>query len=247
MSINRFVRTACAVAVLGLAATAAQASLTPFQTYTGNVGYSSSGSGFTSDTGSISASVPVGATVLAAYLYSSANSTGPVTGNFNGNAVTYTGLGIDNGFLQASRGDVTAAVQAVVNSGPGGVYNFSISEGNTNVQDGEALVVVYSLASLPVSTFAILDGFSASGGDSTSINFAKPLDPTAAGFHAEMFLGDGFSFDSGDSGSQVSTVKVDGTTITNSAGDFDDGVGADGGLITVGGYNDPFSPFLPTI
>jgi len=47
--------------------------------------------------------------------------------------------------------------------------------------------------------------------------------------------------------SQRSTVTVNGTLITENAGNFDDGLEqANGSLITMGGDNDPFSPLLPS-
>ena len=58
----------------------AQASLTAFQTYIGQVGYSSDGFGSTTQSGTISASVPVGSTVLAAYLYTSTFENGSLSG-----------------------------------------------------------------------------------------------------------------------------------------------------------------------
>jgi hypothetical protein len=129
----------------------------------------------------------------------------------------------------------------VINGGPGGIYNFTVTE-TASTQDGEALVVVYSLASLPVGTVGILDGFSAVTGDSTAINFSNPLDPTAPGFFAEMRIGDSFSCCG-----QKSTISVNGVTITDNAGNNDDGLQvADGSLITVGGFDDPFSPLLPS-
>jgi hypothetical protein len=132
-------------------------------------------------------------------------------------------------------------VAPVIDGGPGGTYNFSITETGGN-QDGEALVVVYSLASLPESTVGILDGFSISSGDSFAINFTDPLDPTDPDFFAEMRLGIGFSCCS-----QTSTVTVNGTMITQNAGNNDDGAQvANGSLITVGGFDDPFSTLLPT-
>ena len=54
-----------------IASGSAHASLTAFQQYVGNVGYSSDGFGSLSQSGTISASVPIGSTVLAAYLYTS--------------------------------------------------------------------------------------------------------------------------------------------------------------------------------
>jgi hypothetical protein len=220
----------------------AAASLTTFVTFVGNVDVSTDGWGSITQSGSIQASVPVGATVLGAYLYSSMFTVGTPGGTLGGLPVVYTTpLGFTGG-LQAWRSDVTAIVAPVINGGPGGVYNFSITETNGS-QDGEALVVVYQLASLPITTVGILDGFSAQTGDNASINFATPLDPTAPGFFAEMRIGDGFSCCS-----QTSTITVNTTTITTNAGNNDDGVGSisNGQLITVGGFDDPFSPLLPS-
>lgn len=231
-----------------LVAGPAAASLTTFQTFVGNVGVSSDGFGSSTQSGTISASVPAGSTVLAAYLYTSSNNlsgpTNTVGGTLNGNTVPYGPSVAQTPSccgLTSNRADVTGIVKPVIDGGPGGIYNFTLTETST-AQDGEALVVVYSNPTLGVSTVGILDGFSASGGDSTAINFADPLDPSAPGFFAEMRLGIGFSC----CDVQYSSVAVNGTVITERAGNHDDGLQlANGSLITVGGFNDPFSPLLP--
>ncbi len=241
-------RTLAAAAALTLGSLgAAHASLATFQTYVGNYGVSTDGWGSTTQAGTISASVPAGAEVVAAYLYTSTfgNITlNGVGGTLNGSAVNYsTNLGVNIGFLAAGRADVTSIVKPVIDGGPGGIYNFGITETSSS-QDGSALVVVYRSGALGVSTVAILDGFSASNGDSTALNFATPLDPNAPGFFAEMRLGIGFSCCN-----QASEVAVNGTTITRNAGGNDDSADANlgnGNLITVGGFDDPFSPFLPS-
>jgi len=236
---------ALAAATGALCAMPAQAALATFQSFVGQYGVSTDGWGSTSQSGVISANVPVGATVVAAYLYTSTfGSFAGAGGTFNGSAVTYSSLGT-NPFatLTAGRTNVTSLVKAVTDVGPGGLYNFNITETSAN-QDGSALVVIYQSASLASSSVGILDGFSNSAGDSTAINFSSPLNPMAPGFFAEMRLGIGFS-----AGSQSSTVTVNGTTITTNAGDNDDRAdasAANGNLITVGGDNDPFSPLNPT-
>src|SRR3972149_11902062 len=221
----------------------ATASLIAFQSFNGNVGFSSDGFGNTSTSGVISASAPAGSTVLGAYLYSvnvhSASATPSVT--LNATPVVFS-PDIGGGPWHNFRSDVTGIVKPVIDAGPGGVYNFNLTESNTFSIDGEALVVVYSNPSLPEATVGILNGFSAFAGDSTSINFANPLNPLAPGFFAEVSLGIGFSCCN-----QKSTVKVNGTTITENAGNMDDGLAvANGSLITVGGFDDPFSPLNPT-
>ncbi len=223
------------------------ASLEPFQTFTGNVAMSSDGFGSTSNSGIISASVPVGSTVLAAYLYTSTNNTTSLpTVELDGSTVTF-GPRVANTTaccqLASARADVTSIVQSTINGGSGGVYDFSIAETTLgNQTDGEALVIVYENATLPEATVGILDGFASVTGDTTSINFADPLDPTDPGFFAEMILGISFSCCS-----QRSTVNVNGSLLTENAGNYDDGGNlADGSLITVGGFDDPFSPLNPT-
>ncbi|HMM71819.1 MAG TPA: hypothetical protein PKC22_06295, partial [Rhodocyclaceae bacterium] len=195
----------------------AMASLTTFQTFVGNVGYSADGFGSTSQSGTISASVPVGATVLGAYLYTGMfdDVANPAGTTLNGSAVSFGPNMVNNNFLSSARADVTSIVKPIIDAGPGGIYNFSVVE-STGAQDGEALVVVYSHASLPEATVGILDGFAATSGDTTMINFANPLNPAAPGFFAEMALGINFSCCG-----QLSHVDVNGQTLTRSAGNND--------------------------
>lgn len=247
-SLARALTIAAAVVVLGAAAPA-MAALTTLATFTGNVGLTTDGWGsFNQASGTISADVPLGATVLAAYLYSATQNTSVApTATLNGNAVTF-GPRVANGTaccnLASARADVTGIVAPVINGGGGGVYNFTVAEGNTTAQDGEALVVVYSLPSLPTRTVGILDGWASVTGDTTTINFGSPLDPSAVGFVADMRLGINYSCCG-----QSSNVTVNGTTITTNAGNRDDSIDAgdfNGGLITVGGFDDPYSSFLPS-
>lgn len=191
--------------------------------------------------------MPVGATVEAAYLYTSTYgySIGSAGGSFESNPITYTplGLNVSAGGLEAGRADVTSIVAPIVNGGPGGTYSFSITETSGN-QDGSALVVVYRLSSLPVSTVAIQDGFSDAAGDKTTLDLASPINLSTPGFFAEMRLGIGFSCCN-----QTSQVTVNGTIITTNAGNNDDSADmslGNGNLITVGGNNDPFSPMTPS-
>jgi len=255
MKLQRFLTSAVVAAALG-AAGAAQATLTSSASFTGaGVGLSTSGWGSTSQAGTITADVPAGATVLAAYLYTSTYDGGSgMGGTFDGNTVTYTSLGANATvtYLVAGRADVTSLVKPAIDGGAGGVYSFNITE-TSGGQDGSALVVIYrDPSNTAIQSVGILDGSSATGGDSTAINFATPLDKTVAGFRAEMRLGIGFSWNGdGCLGSgQSSRVTVNGTTITNNAGCNDDSADAfssNSNLITVGGNHDPFSSLMPSV
>jgi PEP-CTERM motif len=166
---------------------------------------------------------------------------------------TFTALGVNNGFLQAWRADVTSFVQA--NANIGSLTTWTANEGaQTSAIDGEALVIVYSnsTAQPTTHTISILNGFSSSTGDTSNVSFTA----LPAGFTAQMMIGDGFSFDGSNphapsNTNQVSTIKVNGTNLTTVAGHCDDAQDAtcvDGNLITVGGTNagphdDPFTPF----
>jgi hypothetical protein len=252
----RSIFSAALMAAAGISGSA-HASLTGFQTFVGEYGVSTDGWGSTSQSGVITSNVPVGATVVGAYLYTSTYGTSTlagVGGTIAGQSLTgLTNLGtnVDSCCsLTAGRYDVTSILKPLIDGGPGGAYNFNVTE-TSGLQDGYSLVVVYQMAGLGVSTVGILDGFASVTGDTTSINFAAPLDTSTPGFSAEMRLGIGFSYD-GDtcaSATQTSVVSVNGTTITNNAGcndDSADATAANGNLITMGGDNDAFSAMLPS-
>lgn len=232
--------------LLGLSVRSAEASLVLFQQYNGTVGVSTDGFGSTNNSGVISASVPVGSTVIAAYLYTATFVGGTsYGGTLNGSAVAYGPLMVNAtaSYLGSARADVTSIVKPVIDGGAGGVYDFNITETSGN-QDGDALVVVYSNPLLPTSSVGILDGFSALSGDSFSVNFSDPLNTAAPGFVAEMMLGTGFSCCS-----QTSTIGVNGTTISTNSGNNDDSIdggASNGNLLTMGGFDDPYSPHLPS-
>jgi hypothetical protein len=240
-----------------MAATPAMAALTVFQQFTGKYGLSTDGGGIVGSSYTVNAWAPVGATVEGAWLYQTGytfeNRAGPYDVSLNGNALTFGSQVVNttNNVLFSARADVTSLVAPIINGGPGGTYNFNITEARTggfginSGTDGVALVVVYSDPSLTSNaTIAIFDGFAAMTGDEFTFTAANGMDPNAAGFSAELRLGIGFS----RPGSfQTTEVTVNGTLITSEAGGNDDGLGsrANGQLITVGGNDDPFSAFMP--
>jgi len=252
-----------ALAVVG--SSSAFATLTTFQDYTGaNYGVSTSGWGSSSASSGgnvpgILTSVPTGATLVAAYLYSSYLNSITPTVTLNGTGVTFT-QNVPNtsfgGGIGTARGDVTSIVAAALATagGPSSTpFAMSIGEGDTANTDGEELVVVYKYATGPDNTVAILDGFASVSGDTATLSLGAPA---TASTTAEMMIGDSFSCCN-----QESTITVNGTTITNSAGNNDDCTDptaatapVNGCLITVGTdlnngdptVSDPFSPLLPT-
>ncbi len=251
------------VAVLAMLAWVGEAgaTLSLFNTFTGNELVSTDGCGSNTASCTLQSNIQAGSTIQAAYLYSStfSSTTDPNGITLGKGGATTTPIFIPLGVnlipdLQAWRADVTSFVQA--NANIGSLTTWTVTEGGkTSVLDGEAIVIVYSNAGAQPNTHTILilDGFSASTGDIAKIGFTA-LPP---GFTAHMFLGDGFSFDGPNplaptSISQVSTITVNGTNITTVAGHCDvdqDGPGscANGALLTMGGSNagsktDPFTP-----
>jgi len=242
-----FPKLALSAALIGaLACSPAMASLAKSYQFNGKGNWSLDAAGSNSTpVGNISAVIPTGSTVEKAFLYSSLytpTSTPSVT--FDGTVYgpsSWTALGVTAG-LQAFRTDVTSQVAAKVGGGSASPFSFSVdSETPNTLIDGEALAIVYSNPAEKERTIAFLDGFSATTGDSTALNLAEALtgaqlaDPT---FEAMLSLGIGFGF---QPSGQVSTVDVNGQRMTSCAGGYDDGIGTNGGLITIGGIGDDFT------
>ncbi len=117
--------TTVVVALITLfAAAPSEAALTTFANYTGTVGVSTDGWGSAATSGTVSASVPVGATVVAAFLYTATwGNPGHVgvSSDLNGTPVVY-GAPVTNPDICCSnsmaRADVTAIVASVIDGGP---------------------------------------------------------------------------------------------------------------------------------
>ncbi len=240
----------------------ANAGIVTFQTYTGSFGVSTDGVASTGDTRTVSASIPAGSTITAAYLYTATQdyssndpaiffNTPPSGVELNGVEVSYdasfpnlgTKAARDLINLSSHRADVTSIVQAGVDTITGGVFNFDYSETGNNFNiDGSGLVVVYEDPALSEHTVAILNGAQNSDGDSFNVGLANPIDHSDPDQVAEMVLGINFSCCNQDS-----QISVNGALLTENAGNNDDGVNvSDGQLITVGSFDDPFSGLLPS-
>lgn len=245
-----------AAAIIGtsiLSIGTANATLTNSYQFVGNGNWSIDGVGSNqTPVGTISAIVPTGSTVEKAFLYSSTHfMTGAPTVDFDGNVysgASWTSLGtFTTSSLTAFRTDVTAQVANKVGSGSASTFSFSVNSETPNRSiDGEVLAIVYSNPLELQRTIAFLDGGTGSSGDSFSFLFANPLtsaelsDPA---FEALMSLGIGYSYRPSD---QYTQVDVNGARLTSDAGGQDDGVGENGGLITVGGIgDDPANPADP--
>jgi hypothetical protein len=233
-----------------------RADLTSSYQFNGNGNWSVDGVGGNwTPVGTVQANVPVGAIVEKAFLYSSLWSlAGPIaTPAVTFQGTTYSGgqwtslghyqpqPGSNPGFwLGAYRTDVTSQITSLVGGGSASTFNFTVNAESPNPNiDGEVLAIVYSLPTETQRTIAFLDGFSNSGGDATTVNFASPL--TAAqladpSFQATLSLGIGFS--TGGVQSSLVDINVNGNRLTSAAGGFDDGSGVNGALITVGGIGD---------
>ena len=250
---KRFLRgglLASLVAALTLVfAATANATLTVSHVFNGTGGYSADGLGQNVTGGTVEAEVPAGSTVQKAFLYGTyffnpAPDATERTIDFDGTMVETTQIsGPVSGCcsLSTTRADVTGQVATKVGGG-GGITTFAVNTDPASL-DGVALVVVYSNPALPEVTVGVLDGSASTTGDTATFLFAQPLDKTIPGFSATMSVGSGFSFQSGQPGhicapSQFSIIDVNSQRLTSCAGNFDDGQGNNGGLITVGGVGD---------
>ena len=235
----------------------ALADLTSAGVWSGTVGVSVDGIGSNSaPVGNVQANIPVGATILQAYLYSAGTpypwySSSPTTlAQYNSAGITLAGNAITNfdtmvgavstrsdiGKWYTARADVTTLVKSLTAGALTSSFSWGVSEGSLNsFIDGEVLAIVYSAPGLPTASVALLNGGQNTGGETTHVTLGTPLtDPSAPGFAAELGLGISFSCCG-----QASSVHVNGSPVTDNAGNFDDGLQlSDGSLITVGGIGD---------
>lgn len=223
------------VLLLGITCATARAQLTPFYSVVGQDNWSISGVGSNlTPVGNLQANVPVGSTVIAAYMLSSTWTAGP-TPNVTLGGTTYSGGdwtalppdATETG-LQAFSTNVTAQMVAAIGGGSASPFLFSVTENTNNSgTDGEMLAVVYSNPALTTHTIALFDGSLASAGATTTIHYASPLAGVGTpGFSEEMSIGDGFSYQINSA--QYSIINVNGRRLTTSAGGADDAV--DGGF-----------------
>ncbi|WP_052500937.1 calcium-binding protein [Jannaschia aquimarina] len=204
--------------------------------------------GAATDGGTLELLIPEGSTVEAAFLYQTTYSAtvGGLSVTLEGEEVTgdeFTALGVNNN-LQAWRADVTDLIDDLVGDGDDATIEIDVDASTTSLAlDGYVLAVAYSNPDEAERSIVFLDGFSNSSGDTATVGFAEAVDTSVDGFEALLSLGIGFGF---QGGSQDSEVDIDGRRLTSSAGGQDDGLGTNGGLVTVGGTgDDPANPADP--
>lgn len=192
--------------------------------------------------GQLTISKPAGATVRGAYLgyattgFTYQPLTTPIT--LLGRDVPLTnelanGIGGYNYFAE-----VTDLVKSTIDGAPAGQVRLSVSEPEPWLVDGEVLTVIYDDPSLSVErTVSIMYGALQPGGDTYSVHLARPINLADPATRLQMSLGISYSYQTGGS-QQYSTVDVNGSRLTSSAGGEDDGAPYNGALITAGGEGD---------
>jgi hypothetical protein len=147
--------------------------------------------------------------------------------------------------------DVTNILRGPLNGAVAGIGSFVVSEGSATYDiDGTILAVIWDDPSLPLSTITLLYGAESTTGDSFVVTLAQPIDKNNPATLLDMSLGISYGYQSPDYDTgQWSYVElgINGTTISESAGGQDDGQGANGALITVGGIGDTDANPDPTV
>jgi hypothetical protein len=195
---------------------------------------------------------PAGATVRKAYLAASSNFFYTIVDGdvvLNGTPVMWDKTVLNDvvglpGFFVNVFADVTAIVKPTLDGAAAGAGTVSVDEDPfaTGSIDGEAFAVIWDDPNVPLTQsngVIIFFGGQALAGDTFNINLAEPLDLADPATKLELGLGIGFGFQGPFGGTgQVSEICVNGLPLTKSAGGEDDGSGANGALITVGGLGD---------
>ncbi|MEQ1565079.1 MAG: IPT/TIG domain-containing protein [Myxococcota bacterium] len=152
-----------------------------------------------------------------------------------GTAVTLDTSLTNAGYAVTTRfADVTASLSGLLNALPVGASTIPFTECNTLTNDGSGLLVVWEDPTFPLAVVSVSFGSVLTGTNpSLSIDTA-PIDTTTPDFHADLGLGISFS----DGTGQVTAVAANGVTLTTTAGGYDDGNYANGGLYTLGGDGD---------
>ena len=199
---------------------------------------------------------PPGATVAAVYVVSFDNFNNLDAGGasdvrVDGIAVdldqteTSVGVGATNRTNINHWGDVTDQLGDHIDAMTGSSLSLTVSEADPDRSSGVAVVVVWNDPNVTNGLVA-LQFASAVTSEGSNISIpVSPLNVTNPDFGIAMGLG--INHSTGTS-SEISSVTVNGTVVTRTAGGFDDGVfpsnSNTSGLITVGGTGDTPAPSL---
>ena len=224
----------------------------PFITATGAVSLSVDAVGTNNPSGAVvSVDKPAGATVRNAFLIGA--STGfsgyePQDGDvtIGGSAVSWIpSRTMLNGISSVNvMADITSQMRTALDGAGAGTVSFNVAEGAvTRDIDGMILAVIFDDPNVVVpATIVLAYGAQQVTGD--QIRLARTPDVPAEDVEIQLGVGISFGF---QPSSQDNTVNVNGVRLSTSAGGQDDGVAANGALITVGGRGDsianPPDPF----
>ncbi|MGV3733698.1 MAG: LPXTG cell wall anchor domain-containing protein [Microcella sp.] len=222
--------------------------------FTGNLNWSVDGLGINppEQTGTLTVQKPAGAAVIRAYLMLASFSEVDVADlsdvRLNGAAPSFTEVATDTlGFgFRNFMADVTSIVRPTIDGASAGNVAIAINEGaNAGQIEGSSLVVVFDDPAVSISSIAIYFGTSVTTGDNFTLAFDTLSEPQTQDLR--MSLGSAFSYGEG----QSTVVSVNGQTLSDVAGHFDDcdafvagdedggnWTCEDGALITVGGVGE---------
>jgi hypothetical protein len=219
--------------------------LLPFTSESGFISLSVDAAGTNDPAGTtISVQKHAGATVRKAYLF--AASTGfsgytPADGDvvLAGTPIAWNPVNtISNGISSVNvEADVTSVVKPIVDPAAAGNVDLTIAEPtHTGSIEGEILAVILDDPTVTTSgSVTLMYGAQQTTGDTFNVALADPVDLSDPNFGMNLSLGISYGF---QPSGQFSTVDVNGTRMTTSAGGQDDGQAANGALITAGGIGD---------
>jgi hypothetical protein len=232
-------------APLGVVPTEVQfGSIVPVVTETGFLRLSVDGVGTLDEAGAVRIEKPAGATVRRAFL--AAASTGRSGRQLVDGDVTVDGAPVSWLITTPSSinswnhwAEVTPLVAPKLDAADPGPVEVSIGEAGSSGIDGEILAVIFDDADrTAVSTVVLLFGAQQVQGDTFNVRLSEPIDLENPNFRLDLSLGIAFGYIEGQFRLQGSLVDVNGRRMTSSAGGQDDGIGANGALLTVGGVGD---------
>ena len=218
--------------------------------YSGQLSWSVDGLGTLSGDGTIQVNKPAGGLVGKAFFMAGQAFPGsqptldvPSSTTLNGKPVTFSYESLDAGAgydFNNYFADVTDVLYADLTAAPEGMSDVAVHEGGEI--EGTALIVLWIDPSVDAASVVIAFGNSDPAGDSFTLAFPALTQPQTEDLQLSM----GITYSYQDPGedkadTQASTVVVNGTTIADMAGGFDDCNEADptncfdGSLATVGG------------